>query len=389
MAFVKWLGYSNRFNSWIPAGVIKSKHRLVYEMEDAGDYDGIELEETRGSYPQYDDMDYHDLLSNFDELTIRSNTETKYGSDPLALTDINHEFQYVKKRMEERGTVHTSFIEGGEGTVNITGPTGSTTAPGDEFVEDPNGPSSKLKKFSKDRLTAEKKRDFENQVERVQAVTRVVQAKEKIVLNPRNKYVRELINRSSVKTLNDGTEMLMFRSERGINKSGTQIMKRGKTNVPTYSKNSPALKEYKELVRRIKEESTTSTQSHTNEAFEGDETTIVDRNAELDTVNDVDSMFEQIELIDVRVARDDIPGLTPQENKELRGVLNPTDAMDLESRIGKDGALENQVEYFQDTINKTMELGDETDDTEEFINLEERIVALREARDRTVMQKEL
>jgi hypothetical protein len=36
-----------------------------------------------------------------------------------------------------------------------------------------------------------------------------------------------------------------------------------------------------------------------------------------------------------------------------------------------------------------MELRDETDDTEEFLNFEERIVALREARDRTVMQKEL
>ena len=36
-----------------------------------------------------------------------------------------------------------------------------------------------------------------------------------------------------------------------------------------------------------------------------------------------------------------------------------------------------------------MELRDETDETVEFLNLEERIVALREARDRTVMQKEL
>jgi hypothetical protein len=77
------------------------------------------------------------------------------------------------------------------------------------------------------------------------------------------------------------------------------------------------------------------------------------------------------------------------ENRELRGVLDPTDNMDLESREGDDGALQKQVEYFQDTINKTMKLRDETDDTEEFINLEERLVALREARDRTVMQKEL
>jgi ABC-type proline/glycine betaine transport system ATPase subunit len=226
----------------------------------------------------------------------------------------------------------------------------------------------------------------------VQAVTRVVQLKEKIVLDPRNKNVRELIKRSSVRTLNDGTEVLMFRSEQGINKSGTQIMKRGKTSIPTYSKNSTALREYKELVKKIKEEPSTSTQAYTNEAFEGDdesETTVVDRGADLNDFNDKDNTFEDIELIDVRVTRDDIPGLTPTENRDLRGVLDPTDNMDLESRVGNDGALQKQIEYFQDTINKTMELRDETDDIEEFINLEERIVALREARDRTVMQKEL
>ena len=299
-------------------------------MEDAGDYDDIELEEMRERYPQYDDMDYHDLLSNFDELTMRLHREIEYGSDPLAITDINSEIEYVKKRMEERGTAQTTFTEGEEGTVNITGPSGNTTVPGVNFVDDPEGflPDvmdafndsfdaswedseerlSKLKKFSEDRLTAEKKRDFENQVERVQAVTRVVQAKEKLVLNPRNKNVRELIKRSSVRTLNDGTEVLVFRSEQGINKSGTQIMKRGKTNIPTYSKNSPALREYRELVRKNKEEPSTST----NEGDDESVTTVVDRGAALNDFNDEDNTFEDIELIDVRVTRDDIPGLTPK-----------------------------------------------------------------------------
>ena len=380
-------------------------------MEDTGEFNDIELEETRESYPQYDDMNYHDLLSNFDELTNRLQREVKYGSDPLVVTDLNSELSYVKKLMEERGTTQTTFTEGEEGTVNITGPSGSTAVPSVNFVEDPNDllPDvldafndsfdanwddiedrlSKLKKFSEDRLTAEKKRDFENQVERVQAVTRVIQTKEKIVLNPRNKNVRELIKRSSVRTLNDDTEFLVFRSEQGINKSGTQIMKRGKTNIPTYSKNSPALREYRELVRKIKEEPSTSTQAHTNEDDDESETTVADRGANLNDPNDEDNTFEDIELIDVRVTRDDIPGLTPMENRELRGVLDPTDTMDLESRVGDDGALQKQLEYFQDTINKTMELRDETDDTEDFINLEERKVALREARDRTVMQKEL
>jgi hypothetical protein len=155
-------------------------------------------------------------------------------------------------------------------------------------------------------------------------------------------------------------------------------MKRGKTNIPTYSKNSPALREYRELVRKIKEDQTTNIHNES-----------VTTGADLNNPVDEDNIFEDIELIDVRVTRDDIPGLTPTENRELRGVLNPTDTMDLESRTGDDGALQKQLEYFQDTINKTMELRDETDDTEEFINLEERIVALREARDRTVMQKEI
>ncbi|CAB3978798.1 Hypothetical predicted protein [Paramuricea clavata] len=193
--------------------------------------------------------------------------------------------------MEERGIAHTF---------------GSTTVPSVQFVDDAEGlpPDvidafndsfdaswedieerlSKLKKFSEDRLTAEKKRD-------------VVQAKEKLALNPRNKNVRELIKRSSIRTLNDGTE------------------------------NSPALREYKELVRKIREEPATSTRGYTNEG--DDESVVTDAALNEDDPggSEVDT-FEDIELIDVRVTRYDIQGLTPKENSELRGVLNPTDTID-------------------------------------------------------------
>jgi hypothetical protein len=94
--------------------------------------------EEQKSYPQYDDMSYHDLLSNFDELTNRLQKEAKYGSDPLIITDLNSELNYVKQLMEERGTAQTTFTEGGDGTVNISGPAGSTTVPSVDFVEDPN-----------------------------------------------------------------------------------------------------------------------------------------------------------------------------------------------------------------------------------------------------------
>ena len=42
------------------------------------------------------------------------------------------------------------------------------------------------------------KANTEDQLERVHAVTVIVQAKEKVNLNPRNPYPREILNRSTV-----------------------------------------------------------------------------------------------------------------------------------------------------------------------------------------------
>ncbi|CAB4028768.1 Hypothetical predicted protein, partial [Paramuricea clavata] len=235
------------------------------------DYDDIELEETEKSYPQYDDLNYDDLTTAFSRLDTKVKGEAMYGDDPIVLTDLKSELDYVKNLMERREIEETTFTEGSDGTVNISGPSGSTTTPGVDFVEDPNNVlpdvldafnesfdadwdeiEARLEKLNKI-STENKKRDFENQVERVQAVARVIKGKEGLILDPKNKYVRELIKRSSVRTLKDGTEVLVFRSEQGIDKSGTQIMKRGKTSKPVYSKNSTALREYKDLIKKIKE----------------------------------------------------------------------------------------------------------------------------------------
>jgi hypothetical protein len=416
-------------------------------MEDAEDY---ELEEQK-SYPQYDNMDYSDLQSSFYDLTNRLQRDVRYDSDPLVTTDLNNELSYVKKIMEERGTAQTTFNKGeeeklpqeyrdmllrfdettdrmerdvrkrieelkanqktfteGEGrTVNILGPSGSTTVPGVEFVEDSNNllPDvldafdesfdadwidvedrlSKLKKFS----TVERKRDFENQVERVQAVTRVIQTKEKLVLNPRNRNVRELIKRSSVKTLKDGTEVLMFRSEQGINKSGTQIMKRGKTSTPVYSKDSPALKEYKELVRKIRENPPDSNVRITSEES-------VNRSVERIQPSDLNEFSDEeyaeranIQLIDLGENLGNINGLTMQENNELRGVLNPPEGSDLRSRIGPTGALQIQADYFNEAIGETVDRVSDAKGVTEYNAIIERIEGLKEARDRTLKQRAL
>ncbi|CAB4031793.1 Hypothetical predicted protein, partial [Paramuricea clavata] len=215
----------------------------------------------------------------------------------------------------------------------------------------------KLNKIS----TANKKRDFENQVERVQAVARVIKG-EGLILDPKNKYVRELIKRSSVRTLKDGTEVLVFRSEQGIDKSGTQIMKRGKTKNLVYSKDSPALREYKDLLKKIKEPQ-----------FDDSDEEYADR--------------ENIELIDISAKLGDLPGLTMQENNELRGVLNPPDGSSIEGRTGPNGALQVQADYFNEAIGETVERATSAEGTTEYNSLIERIDSLKEARDRTLEQR--
>ncbi|CAB3989097.1 Hypothetical predicted protein [Paramuricea clavata] len=370
------------------------------------DYDDIELEETEKTYPQYDDLNYDDLTTAFSRLDTRVKGEAMYGNDPLVITNLKSELDYVKNLMERRAIEETTFTEGNDGTVNISGPSGSTTIPEVNFVEDPNNvlPDvldafnesfeadwdeiearlEKLKKFSEDRLTANKKRDFENQVERVQAVARVIKGKEGLVLDPKNKYVRELIKRSSVRTLKDGTEVLVFRSEQGIDKSGTQIMKRGKTSKPVYSKNSIALREYKDLLKKIKEVPTDP-----DNIIRSDESIYEDTKEEpqFDSSDEEYADRENIELIDISAKLGDLPGLTQQENNKLRGVLNPPDGASLHSRTGPNGALQIQADYFNEAIGKTTELATEAEGSTEYNALLERIDSLKEARDKTLEQR--
>jgi hypothetical protein len=326
-----------------------------------------------------------------------------YGSDPIVLTDLKSELDYVKNLMKQHDITETTFTEGNDGTsVNISGPSGSTTVPEVDFVEDPNNVlpdvldafdesfdtdwediEARLGKLNKI-LTANKKRDFENQVERVQAVARVIKGKEGLVLDPRNKYVRELIKRSSVRTLKDGAEVLVFRSEQGINKSGTQIMKRGKIKIPVYSKDSPALREYKELIRKIKEVPT-----NPDNIIGSDESLYEDTKEEpqLDTSDEEYADRENIELIDLNTKLGDLPGLTMQENNELRGVLNPPGGPSVEGRTGPNGALQIQADYFNEAIGKTTERATSVTGTTEYNSLIERIDSLKEARDRTLEQR--
>ncbi|CAB4022112.1 Hypothetical predicted protein [Paramuricea clavata] len=83
----------------------------------------------------------------------------------------------------------------------------------------------------------------------------------------------------------------------------------------------------------------------------------------------------------------DLPGLTKQENNELRGVLNPPDGSSIEGRTGPNGALQVQADYFNEAIGETVERATSAEGTTEYNAFIERINSLKEARDRTLEQR--
>ena len=91
-------------------------------------------------------------------------------------------------------------------------------------------------------------------------------------------------------------------------------------------------------------------------------------------------------MVDTTVEYTSIKGLTPKEYSELQGVLNPPENIDKSTRPA---ILKAQAVHFQDTLDKTIEERDNTDNLEEYKDLEERVIALREARDKTLNQLQL
>ena len=91
-------------------------------------------------------------------------------------------------------------------------------------------------------------------------------------------------------------------------------------------------------------------------------------------------------LVKINTWYTDVHGLTNIENRELGGVLNPKNSIDPKSRIGDNSSLQIQADHFQEAIDKTIEQ-DQTENPEDFIDLDERIVSLRQARDKTLEQR--
>ena len=139
----------------------------------------------------------------------------------------------------------------------------------------------------------------------------------------------------------------------------------------TAQRSKEAIRQFKELVHKIPD--VTSKQETTQQT----------------TRNAIEEDYDDYPLVKINTRYIDVNGLTINENRELEGVINSENNIDPQSRIGDNGTLQIQADHFQEAINKTVEQRDQTENPDEFIELEERIVGLRQARDKTLEQRQL
>ena len=220
----------------------------------------FEMQDLGQKYPEYDDINLDKLNDQNDSLNQRMSiiqnevlNENSYNHDEY--DDTTNRMRYIDKvRMRILNEIDTSFIDSDDGrTVTINKKCVKTVVPSDEFdnkEEDNDDFYNILDETIDDNeyildddilerlknVKAKNQRDNDDQLERVLSVSKIIQDKEKINLNPNNPNAREILDKSSVTTLTDGTKILYFRSNRGVEEenSGVQILKRGKTK-PLYT----------------------------------------------------------------------------------------------------------------------------------------------------------
>ncbi|CAB4009484.1 Hypothetical predicted protein [Paramuricea clavata] len=294
------------------------------------------MKDMEDKYPEYDDKSYDELFSDFQELTTRRNRIINNSSlDP---TDIDSEIKYVKSLMEKLSANQqsTSFTSGDDGkTVTITNGSREVTAPAVEFVDMSDRPENDIRPAVEDFISKHyDRRDFKFNLHSDKV------SELRLNLNrtgKNNRTYRPLTNSNT-----RGKEQIVLKRVNGD-------LQYNKANVA-----KEAVAQFKRHVDDILSEQATN-----------------------------------FPVIETDMERPRIKGLDQEENRDLEGVVNPSDYIDPQSRIGDNGALQIQADHFQKALDRTIDQRDRTNDPMEFIELQERINGLREARDRTLQQREI
>ena len=350
---------------------------------DEGGFDDFEMKDLGKKYPQYDEMNYDQLANEYNNLQDLLINDKFVKKNQKKSREYEKKFHYLSNLLYEMEQ-ETSLTENDDGkTVTITNKKSGVQlkTPGVESVRVNNNyddveqdnfhlgfkQQEEIEARLKD-LNKFNREIAENQIKRTKTINRKIKKLYKKTLGE-DIISKEIVDRSYV---NDkGAILFKQKGKDGILLEPKLIIKVDR-KYSTAQRSKEAIMHFKELVDKIPDaKNKQKTQQTTIEDIQEEPT--VDENL----------------LVKTNTRYTDIDGLTKNENRELEGALNPENSIDPQSRIEDNGALQIQADHFQETMNKTIEMRDQTDNPEEFIELEERVIGLREARDKTLEQRKL
>ena len=283
------------------------------------------MEDVSKKYPEYDEMDEQQLD---DEYNILSKKRLDLLKDDIEIE--HNEFVDVKERMDYIDNIRNQKFK----ETTFTFP----ELPADNINIEKN-PESK-KEFS-----------IEDFIRRNYDGTFKLDKK-------RNDKALELIKN----TYKSNNNNIKFKPLTSRNIRGTKqiVLKRNEKGKLKYNKSkiaSEAVKQFKKLINEVTEEQ-----------------------------KDIDKTIDNMLMVDTNVDSTPNMGLTEKENRELEGVLKPPETIDMSTRPK---FLKVQTDYIHDTLDKTIEERDNTNNPEEYIELEGRVIDLWKARDKTLEQIQL
>ena len=305
-----------------------------------GGFDDFEMEYMGRNYQEYDDMNEQELNDEYENLL--KNRLNLLNDDPSTqdeqFVDVKERINYIDSTLENSfgETIFTSNNDGKTITIKIRGDTRSYTAPEVDIIGTPENE----KVFAVG--------DF---------IRRNYDGNFKLDALHNDKAIELLLNVDKTNNNNITLKPLTSRYKRRIEQV---VLKRDSNGVLQYNtaeRAKKAVKQFKELINEIQENQ-----------------------------KDRDETVRNMPMVDTTVEYTSINGLTAEENRELEGALNPPKSID---RPTRPVFLKGQADHFQNTLDRTLQERDNTDNPEEYIELEERVIALKQARDRILEQIQL
>ena len=303
-----------------------------------GGLDDFEMQDVDQKYPQYDEMNDEGLDNEYQNLS-KKRLDLLCNDDDVRSDDVKKRMSYIDRIRENRNETSFTGYDNGE-TVKVTRRKGgeSLSTPEIDFINTNTRPENEIIPSIEKFISDNHKEGFG------------------FNLNS-NKVIELRLNVNKTNNNNITFKPLNIRN----NERGKEII--------VLKRDSKGILQYNDAVR-----AQVAVDQSKEEQTEREKT--VRKMPMVDTESNKLEWENEFDTIDPKV----VPGLTPKETTEVRGVLFPSKSIDPKSRIGPDGMLQQQIDHISETIGYTERELDRTSDPELRQALEERIYGNKKIR---------